>query len=949
MQTRKKVLSILLTLCMLLGMIPTFAMAADATVTSEATLKAAITQANTNDTITLDGSFQITSQIVVDKAITIDGNGKTITANNTSWANTDPEKYMLVVTADATVKDLTLDGNSQARGGLQFYCVDSGKVADFTATKCNEIGLMVNASTVTATGKLNLTGCGWGSIVNVSYGQNITTPKNTSLDASGVTETNVTAFYADAGDLSRAKAAEKAIAITAPADWDAVNTLDSETTPTTGLKGFVPAVAQVGTINYATLEDAVAAVAQNGTVNLLKDCSGSGIGTFVNATGGKIGVKNFTIDFGGHTYTCTGPAVGSPNTENQAFHLEKGANVTLKNGTINTVSGSGVAMLVQNYCNLTLEDVTLDGTNISDSYTMSNNCGTVKITGKTNIKAPSGGYAFDACWAPNKGYPEGTQVTLNTTGEITGNIQFDLWGSNVTTACLTTLAIQNCNMKGSIVIDSNIAAAAPTNISITGGTFSTDPSTYVAAGYVAVAASDTFVIKTVQDALTPTVDVAQSGGVTLTGDTFSGNVDTRTFTVTDADIHTGYSSILVPVTTGANETGPWKLKDSKELTFATIKFANLVDNTYYTVQQTNPALHYAYEDAFSDNVKIKTYLGSDLKGGLCFPISSQPGDITFKIAVASGEGATADLTTATATYTFKNEVTFEASSAPAESAPVVEVAPSVSGTTASATVPDTAISGAVNNVAPSTTVEIVATTTNNNVTTAQVTLGKDAVAALVDDSTNAKVAAVDIKTDVGTVTLSDSAIETIAADSNVKGSGATVEVKAATVVGAVAAVEVTVKSGNNAVAIKDLAQPITISFNIGTGKVNPVLLYDDDGTLKNISSSKYDPETGIITGTTSHLTKFVAVDPMTTVPGGIGQKVTLTPNSTSDYLTIQVTYGGANSIYTVKAAAAVEIYVANGTVLNVWETTAVPTFDKGSFAPNSNPTILVNNATISAS
>lgn len=54
---------------------------------------------------------------------------------------------------------------------------------------------------------------------------------------------------------------------------------------------------------------------------------GTGIGLFNSK--GAVGV-NFTVDFGGHTYTCTDPAVGSAGTETQGFHLEKGNTVTLK-------------------------------------------------------------------------------------------------------------------------------------------------------------------------------------------------------------------------------------------------------------------------------------------------------------------------------------------------------------------------------------------------------------------------------------------------------------------------------------------------------------------------------------------------------------------------------------------------------------------------------------------
>lgn len=101
-------------------------------------------------------------------------------------------------------------------------------------------------------------------------------------------------------------------------------------------------VAQVeGGNSYASLAEAVEDVLESGsktgTIKLLKDATGSGIGLFNEK--GATGV-DLTIDFGGFTYTCQDPAVGSAGTESQGFHFEKGNTVTLKNGTINVDENS---------------------------------------------------------------------------------------------------------------------------------------------------------------------------------------------------------------------------------------------------------------------------------------------------------------------------------------------------------------------------------------------------------------------------------------------------------------------------------------------------------------------------------------------------------------------------------------------------------------------------------
>ena len=154
---------------------------------------------------------------------------------------------------------------------------------------------------------------------------------------------------------------------------------------------------------------------------MLKDMEGDGV-VIEN-------VDNLTIDFGGHTYNVTGKLVGSSGTETQAFQLlSKGRehnyaapNITFKNGTI---TSTNAVMLIQNYSNLKLENMTLDGTkSVRMQYVLSNNNGNTVLTGDTNIEAPSYAVAFDVWYGMNP-YPAVT-VTLdeNMTGTVTGKIE----------------------------------------------------------------------------------------------------------------------------------------------------------------------------------------------------------------------------------------------------------------------------------------------------------------------------------------------------------------------------------------------------------------------------------------------------------------------------------------------------------------------------------------------
>lgn len=230
---------------------------------------------------------------------------------------------------------------------------------------------------------------------------------------------------------------------------------------------------------FETLEAAVKAVADGGTVTLLKNATGSGIGTYTNTKdANKIPAKSFTIDFGGFTYTATDPAAGSTNTETQAFHLEwsgKGdANhkVTLKNGKIEAAKGTtNVKMLVMNYCDLTLDNMVLDGTNLASSvpYTMSNNCGNVVIK-DTTITAAKNGVAFDVYG----GFHSYSDVNVTITGKsvVNGSVEVAR-GSG--TQNVNTLKVENGTINGELKVDKN----DKTTVSVIAGTFASDVSDYV--------------------------------------------------------------------------------------------------------------------------------------------------------------------------------------------------------------------------------------------------------------------------------------------------------------------------------------------------------------------------------------------------------------------------------------------------------------------------------------
>lgn len=230
--------------------------------------------------------------------------------------------------------------------------------------------------------------------------------------------------------------------------------------------------AKIGNKTYETLAGAVASVTDGTatTITLLRDASGDGI---IIASG-----RNITIDLNNHTYTVSGNTVGSSGTETNGFQLLRGANVTIKDGKITSTSPTA-KILIQNYCNLTLHNVVLDGRNLVDSaYTLSLNCGKIQITGSTSILAKTGGVAFDLYYWPKGGYSEGVQVTVNTTGTISGPIELaeDETEGAAGAADKNSLTIQNVCFEGAF--SNKLGVYDKDVVSISGGVFSESPVRY---------------------------------------------------------------------------------------------------------------------------------------------------------------------------------------------------------------------------------------------------------------------------------------------------------------------------------------------------------------------------------------------------------------------------------------------------------------------------------------
>ena len=211
---------------------------------------------------------------------------------------------------------------------------------------------------------------------------------------------------------------------------------------------------------YDTLADAVAAAKDGDTITLLKNTNGNGI----QVATGKFATRGLTVDFNGHSYTVGGVLVGSSGTGTNAFQLNQGNKITFKNGSIvgvaegtkpaeDTPDWKGApAIVLQNYCNLVLENMIVTGGD-ETVYTMSNNCGDIVIN-NTTINAgkaqgyKDGPYAFDVYG----GFQSYGNVTVKVDGNsvINGDIEV-AHGDRAKNNNANTLLLEDCTVNGNIL------------------------------------------------------------------------------------------------------------------------------------------------------------------------------------------------------------------------------------------------------------------------------------------------------------------------------------------------------------------------------------------------------------------------------------------------------------------------------------------------------------------
>lgn len=352
----KRVLSIVLAVAMIVGLFPIAAFAdegtsapttiyVDASATNDdgtdstyKTLAAAVNAANAGDTIELKSDLTIgegpSNNIVVDKAITIDGKNFSITKSFNTTLNTDgygdyEAVFQITSTAGATIKNVKItgleDGNKD-EAGIYIKTGATATIQDCTfqgsAKDDNKYGCAGIITEGNSSNGLTVSDCIFKNVKYAMYFNGISkaTITNNNVDttsytgiyiadqfASDVTVSNNTMTNVAVASAGYDKSYGSGVYVATPAAEKitvANNNITMADMATGEAVGNVN-VAQIGDKQYKTLQEAVTAASTNATtVNLISDIT-------LDSSVMLVSDQNLTINGNGHTISYDGTVPAS--------------------------------------------------------------------------------------------------------------------------------------------------------------------------------------------------------------------------------------------------------------------------------------------------------------------------------------------------------------------------------------------------------------------------------------------------------------------------------------------------------------------------------------------------------------------------------------------------------------------------------------------------------------
>ena len=458
MKTKKKLISILLTVSMMLTLFPFAAFAAGDvasvkygdTTKNFSDLQAAIDEAEKNSgatvtllqDVTLDGTGKTNTQglLTIDSGkFSIDGNGKTVSAEKIKVGDKGAGPSMINVENGATValSNVIIDGgahdtsNQGAKHGLNVYGAKVNIGNGVTIKNNRWYAVVANGSTVNIDG-LTTTGNQWGL--------NLDTP-------AGNTKVNIKA--ATVGEeasvvVENSRNQEVNLDINSGSFKTVVNKANSNATVNIlggkytgnldglladGFKkndqgyvcvqpGHTKAVAQVGDNVYASLQTAVDAADNGGEVVIVNNAT-------INE-GVKIN-KDLTLNLNGNTLTNNYTASSGVSI----FTMLANQSLTIKDGIYVSTATNGTRGICLQGTKLLVENATVDAEGINICNYAQNGELTVK---DSNV---SGSYGVGSFANKSKVNLENTNITATTCGIYHNGSYYglEMTGNNVTVNC----------------------------------------------------------------------------------------------------------------------------------------------------------------------------------------------------------------------------------------------------------------------------------------------------------------------------------------------------------------------------------------------------------------------------------------------------------------------------------------------------------------------------------
>lgn len=163
-------------------------------------LELALAAAVSGQTVTLNQSVEVTSQLNVPEGVTLDGAGNAITAA----ADIANGGVLDITNNDVTIKNLIINTSGNAKHGIQFYCVTGGSVEGCTINGGRYTSVNVNGSEVSI--KDSELNPAEGAYAHVEYGMGLGVTTVPSVALSGVTaggESDAPLVYVDAATMER--------------------------------------------------------------------------------------------------------------------------------------------------------------------------------------------------------------------------------------------------------------------------------------------------------------------------------------------------------------------------------------------------------------------------------------------------------------------------------------------------------------------------------------------------------------------------------------------------------------------------------------------------------------------------------------------------------------------------------------------------------------------------